>query len=129
MGASIINPNKNSRRGRPKADTEQVGIRFPAETLKRIDDWRREQQDMPIRTEAIRRLVEQALGSVAETDALKMKVAQAYQVIGILLAGPGDAAHPDFSSVEGQRALDYFGSETFEEDFLPFYHPRDENGG
>ena len=28
---------------------------------KRIDDWRRNQSDMPIRTEAIRRLVEKAL--------------------------------------------------------------------
>lgn len=59
--AKSIDPNKNPKIGRPPVDTEQVGIRFSVETLRRIDDWRREQPDMPIRTEAIRRLVEKAL--------------------------------------------------------------------
>jgi hypothetical protein len=34
-----------------------------ADFLKALDDWRREQEDMPGRPEAIRRLVEQALDS------------------------------------------------------------------
>lgn len=33
----------------------------PPEWLKAVDDWRREQADLPTRAEAIRRLVETAL--------------------------------------------------------------------
>lgn len=57
-------------------------------------------------------------------EALEYKIADAYQVVGCLLAGP-DGLHADFSSSEGQRALDYFGTdEDYREDFLPFTHPR-----
>lgn len=59
--AKSIDPNKKTKRGRPTVDTVQIGIRFPVETISKIDDWRRQQSDMPIRTEAIRRLVEKAL--------------------------------------------------------------------
>ncbi|GEP60443.1 hypothetical protein [Reyranella soli] len=38
-----------------------LGIRWHEPALKAIDDWRREQPDLPARGEAIRRLVEQAL--------------------------------------------------------------------
>lgn len=61
MTRSTINPNEKSKRGRPRADTEQIGIRFSAEAIQRIDDWRRSEPDLPIRTEAIRRLVERGL--------------------------------------------------------------------
>jgi hypothetical protein len=36
----------------------QIGVRVDEEFLKRIDDWRRKQEDLPGRPEAIRRLVE-----------------------------------------------------------------------
>jgi hypothetical protein len=39
----------------------QIGVRVDAEFLKQIDDWRRKQEDVPTRPEAIRRLVELAL--------------------------------------------------------------------
>ncbi|WP_104662875.1 hypothetical protein [Ensifer adhaerens] len=56
-------------------------------------------------------------------EELEAKIQQAYQVIGVLLAGPnGDA--PDFDLPEGQRALDYFSHENYSDDFLPFVHPR-----
>lgn len=67
MCASRINPNEKSKRGRPKVDSEQVGIRFSVETIAQIDSWRRTQPDMPIRTEAIRRLVELGLGRKNES--------------------------------------------------------------
>lgn len=38
-------------------------MRASAEWLKRIDDWRRQQDDLPSRAEAIRRLVEAGLNS------------------------------------------------------------------
>jgi hypothetical protein len=42
-----------------------VGVRVQPDMAKRLDDWRREQEDLPGRPEAIRRLVE--LGLKAKT--------------------------------------------------------------
>lgn len=39
----------------------QIGIRVDDAFLKRLDEWRKTQDDLPARPEAIRRLVEQAL--------------------------------------------------------------------
>jgi hypothetical protein len=41
--------------------TEQLLMRVDAEFLKRIDDWRRLQPDLPSRSEAVRRLVDLGL--------------------------------------------------------------------
>jgi metal-responsive CopG/Arc/MetJ family transcriptional regulator len=38
-----------------------VSTRIQPEMLKRLDEWRREQPDLPSRPEALRRLAEQAL--------------------------------------------------------------------
>jgi hypothetical protein len=38
-------------------------MRASAEFLAKLDDWRRKQQDLPSRAEAVRRLVEQALSA------------------------------------------------------------------
>ncbi|MHC2619419.1 hypothetical protein ACVIW2_001451 [Bradyrhizobium huanghuaihaiense] len=46
-------------RGRPLTGTGiQVGERWSPEAIAAIDDWRRNQSDLPGRPEAIRRLVE-----------------------------------------------------------------------
>lgn len=58
--ASISNVEK-SKKGRPTVDSTAVTMRVSDQLIRKIDDWRREQPDMPIRTEAIRRLVEKAL--------------------------------------------------------------------
>jgi hypothetical protein len=58
---STIDSAKKPKKGRPPVDTEAVNVRFPVITLKTLDDWRRGQDDLPGRPEAIRRLVEQAL--------------------------------------------------------------------
>jgi metal-responsive CopG/Arc/MetJ family transcriptional regulator len=51
------------KRGRPATGRgKTIGVRCHDELLDRIDDWRREKDDLPTRAEAIRRLVEQALG-------------------------------------------------------------------
>ena len=39
-----------------------VSTRIQPELLKRLDDWRREQPDLPSRPEALRRLAEKGLG-------------------------------------------------------------------
>jgi metal-responsive CopG/Arc/MetJ family transcriptional regulator len=41
--------------------TERLQMRVSKAFLRLVDDWRRKQEDLPNRSEAIRRLVEQAL--------------------------------------------------------------------
>jgi len=41
----------------------QINVRVDEEFLKRLDDWRRKQPDLPGRPEAIRRIVEKALAA------------------------------------------------------------------
>ncbi|HEX8193516.1 MAG TPA: hypothetical protein VF552_11530 [Allosphingosinicella sp.] len=38
-----------------------IGTRMQPELLKLLDEWRREQPDLPSRPEAIRRIIEQAV--------------------------------------------------------------------
>jgi hypothetical protein len=57
---SIVNVKK-SKMGRPPSDTEPVTVRVERVTLKALDDWRRQQADLPTRPEAIRRLIELGL--------------------------------------------------------------------
>jgi hypothetical protein len=64
---SIINNIKKSKRGRPTVESEAVTVRIATPALTEIDDWRRKQDDLPGRPEAIRRLVE--LGLKVETPA------------------------------------------------------------
>ncbi len=42
-------------------NVERYELRLPADFFKPIDDWRRKQEDLPSRAEAIRRLVELGL--------------------------------------------------------------------
>jgi hypothetical protein len=48
------------------AEYPQIGVRVDPEFLKLIDDWRRKQDDLPGRPEAIRRLVELGLKAKAK---------------------------------------------------------------
>lgn len=48
---------------------KQFQMRVSEDFLKTIDDWRRRQEDLPSRAEAIRRLVEQALDSTGKKKA------------------------------------------------------------
>jgi hypothetical protein len=47
--------------------TERLDLRTDPEWLKKVDDWRRNQSDIPSRNEAIRQLVERGLGEHPET--------------------------------------------------------------
>jgi hypothetical protein len=52
------------KRGRPATGHgKTIGVRCHERLLEAIDEWRRAESDLPTRAEAIRRLVEQALGS------------------------------------------------------------------
>jgi hypothetical protein len=59
MKSRIKNVKKS--RGRPPVESEAVTVRIASDALREIDDWRREQEDLPGRPEAIRRLVELGL--------------------------------------------------------------------
>jgi metal-responsive CopG/Arc/MetJ family transcriptional regulator len=45
----------------PLTHDKQLQVRVKQDFLDKLDNWRREQPDLPSRTEAIRRLAEQAL--------------------------------------------------------------------
>ena len=49
------------RTARPKVTGDPVMVRVQPDMAKQLDDWRRKQEDLPGRPEAIRRLVELGL--------------------------------------------------------------------
>jgi hypothetical protein len=55
---SRINNIKKSKRGRPPVESEALTVRMTVTALQGLDDWRRKQDDLPGRPEAVRRLVE-----------------------------------------------------------------------
>ena len=52
-----ISDNMKTRKKRALVTGELVGVRIQPEMAKQLDDWRRNQEDVPTRPEAIRRLV------------------------------------------------------------------------
>jgi hypothetical protein len=70
MNAATDNDIKKSK-GRPRVDSAPVMVRLSADQLGAIDDWRRLQEDLPGRPEAIRRLIEKALSSEPTAAAMK----------------------------------------------------------
>lgn len=61
MKSNLLQP-KNRKRGRPPTgEGIPVQVRLKESLLDTIDAWRRRQDDLPTRPEAIRRLIEQAL--------------------------------------------------------------------
>jgi hypothetical protein len=59
-GNSAILTWKHEKKRAPVTG-DLVGVRIQPDMAKKIDDWRRRQDDLPGRPEAIRRRVEQAL--------------------------------------------------------------------
>jgi hypothetical protein len=53
--------NTKASKKRAAVTGELVGVRVQPDMAKRLDDWRRKQDDLPGRPEAIRRLVELGL--------------------------------------------------------------------
>jgi hypothetical protein len=63
---STINNTKTVKKGRPPVESEAVTVRMTTDALRTLDDWRRKQDDLPGRPEAIRRLVEIGLKGKAK---------------------------------------------------------------
>ena len=49
--------NKKVRKQRPPQTGELIGVRLQPDALRLLDEWRRGQEDLPGRPEAIRRLI------------------------------------------------------------------------
>ena len=47
----------------PDSPSQRMEMRMTKELLRRLDDWRRQQRDIPSRSESVRRLVETALAT------------------------------------------------------------------
>ncbi len=60
MGKSI-RVNMKTPKKRAVVTGDLVGVRIQPDMAKQLDDWRRKQEDIPGRPEAIRRLVELGL--------------------------------------------------------------------
>jgi hypothetical protein len=59
---SATKKDTKKSRGRPATGVGiQIGTRWPPEIVRLVDEWRREEPDLPGRPEAIRRLVELGL--------------------------------------------------------------------
>jgi hypothetical protein len=59
--AKATHVNTKTPRKRAAVTGELVGVRVQPDMAKQLDDWRRGQDDLPGRPEAIRRLVELGL--------------------------------------------------------------------
>ncbi|MCR6660513.1 MAG: hypothetical protein NVV72_14650 [Asticcacaulis sp.] len=56
MSDAIIDIKK-SKKGRPKSETTPVMVRLPIDLVAKVDQYRREQPDLPGRPEAIRQIL------------------------------------------------------------------------
>ncbi len=61
-----IDSAKKSSKGRPVVDSEAVNVRLVRSMVTNLDNWRRTQDDVPSRPEAIRRLIELGLEKTRE---------------------------------------------------------------
>jgi len=48
---------KSNKVGRPKVDTSPITVRAHTDVIGALDDYRRDQDDLPTRPEAIRRIL------------------------------------------------------------------------
>lgn len=60
---NAIDKTKKSKKGRPPVDTEAVNLRLPRDFLDALDGFRRSEDDLPTRPEAIRRALSDWLRS------------------------------------------------------------------
>lgn len=68
--------------------SERLELRLDAQTVERLDEWRRQQSDFPARSEAVRRLMNYGFNDTAPTALFE---ATRFQVLcAALLPGAGD---------------------------------------
>jgi hypothetical protein len=67
MAKSISRTEKKRGRGRPKTGAISIHLRVEPKEVDAIDSWRAKQNAKPTRPEAIRRLIQEALGRRGRT--------------------------------------------------------------
>ena len=92
--------NTTTPKMRPRGTGALVGVRVQADLAKRLDDWRRKQDDLPGRPEAIRRLVEKGL-SVAQS---KLPISEKSAAEASAMAGATLDRLSDKSATAEERA-------------------------
>jgi hypothetical protein len=115
MAKSILVTKKS--RGRPKSGMgTQIGMRWHEPALKEIDNWRRQQADIPDRPQAIRRLVD--LGLKAEAPAKPIRSTpnklRAAEMAAKAIDGMIDPSAPPEERAQRRRRLTK-GPEEFQE--------------
>lgn len=84
-----------AKTGRPPVDTDAVTVRLRREVIAQIDDWRRGQDDLPTRPEAIRRLTAFGLTLAPQYEAIKDLV---FSTIATEDGKPATAEHADIAN-------------------------------
>lgn len=102
--------NMKTRKSRPNTTGELIGVRVQPEMLGKLDDWRRRQEDLPGRPEAIRRILE--LGLLAKGPSEKKapgsrakRAAKAADMAGHKIDQLGDMSAPDEERAQRKRRL------------------------
>ena len=95
MARRSVTLRKKKRAAPPSGKGTLIGLRLPPATLARVDRWAASQQDDPSRSEAIRRLVELALGIGRRAGARTKKAAQAAEMASEEIDRLGDPSASD----------------------------------
>ena len=59
---------------RGEARDQRVPIMLSINELRQLDEWRREQQDLPSRSEAIRRLIQVGMSALKQSQLASMTI-------------------------------------------------------
>jgi hypothetical protein len=95
MAPRSVTVRKKKRAGPATGKGTPIGLRLAPATLARVDRWAASQQDHPSRPEAIRRLVELALGIGRRAGARTKKAAQAAEMASEEIDRLGDVSATD----------------------------------
>jgi len=95
MARRSVTLRKKKRPAPPSGKGTPIGLRLAPATLARVDRWAASQQDDPSRPEAIRRLVELALGIVQRAGVRTKKAAKAAEMASEEIDRLGDVSATD----------------------------------
>jgi hypothetical protein len=95
MAPRSVTVRKKKRAAPATGKGTPIGLRLAPATLARVDRWAASQQDHPSRPEAIRRLVELALGIGRRAGARTKKAAQAAEMASEEIDRLGDVSATD----------------------------------
>ena len=95
MARRSVTGRKKKRAAPATGKGTPIGLRLAPATLARVDRWAASQQDDPSRPEAIRRLVELALGIVQRAGVRTKKAAKAAEMASEEIDRLGDVSATD----------------------------------